>query len=148
MVRFIILSQSAKRFRYRQFTFHYGQIYYYTPKPISYATVDDLHSTMVRFIIIVIWDLRRNKKTFTFHYGQIYYLYFIIICCSRKQIYIPLWLDLLLELYVFATTDSLYLHSTMVRFIILKKPNIISNECLFTFHYGQIYYNRRGNFKI
>ena len=70
---------------------------------------------------------------------------FIMIYLSRllrnvDAIYIPLWLDLL---FLFAQVQKvfyIYLHSTMVRFIISKDFIISCIMKKFTFHYGQIYY--------
>ena len=58
------------------------------------------------------------KKTFTFQYGQIYYR-----DIDRKRedafnVYIPIWLDLLLT----------------------QRYSVIDQFTMFTFQYGQIYY--------
>ena len=37
---------------------------------------------------------------------------------SKSEIYIPIWLDLLFQLYEWKVIHSIYLHSNMVRFII------------------------------
>ena len=102
-----------------RFTFHYGQIYY---KRYSSS--------------------KRKRKLFTFHYGQIYYPSSRSVVSRQPSIYIPLWLDLLYISYISLATNSLNLHSTMVRFIIWKKLYTTSKEIIFTFHYGQIYYKR------
>ena len=39
---------------------------------------------------------------------------------------------------------STYLHSTMVRLTIIKTPIAIITSDIFTFHYGQINYNRKN----
>ena len=74
----------------------------------------DLHSTMVRFIIC-----SEQNQSF-----------------QKFDIYIPLWLDLLLfdSLYFFVARD--YLHSTMVRFIIKSGDTTFQKDYIFTFHYG------------
>ena len=45
----------------------------------------------------------------------------------RKRIYIPLWLDLLLLQTSETTNQEPYLHSTMVRFIILESEGRVAN---------------------
>ena len=78
----------------------------------------DLHSNMVRFIIGKIFKYRAIKQKFTFQYGQIYYIiiqiekhilssylhsnmvrfiiaFFVPTRLLWKDIYIPIWLDLL-----------------------------------------------------
>ena len=59
----------------------------------------NLHSNMVRFII----SIRTQYK------------------CSKRIIYIPIWLDLLLSELCQINSVSTYLHSNMVRFIISER---------------------------
>ena len=95
---------------------------------------------MVRFIIkkCGIWGNILHR--FTFHYGQIYYLSFCLYFGLKHCIYIPLWLDLLFFFRFCNNGIRIYLHSTMVRFIIFYNNLVILMLLLFTFHYGQIYY--------
>ena len=51
-------------------------------------------------------------------------------------IYIPLWLDLLLNRQLIKPELQKYLHSTMVRFIIAQNTEVIKSKRKFTFHYG------------
>ena len=51
-------------------------------------------------------------------------------------IYIPIWLDLLLERRRFTQSQFRYLHSNMVRFIIQSLPNPLLHFTKFTFQYG------------
>ena len=78
----------------------------------------NLHSNMVIFII-------RSRP----------------FCRTRaSQIYIPIWLYLLL---FFRVNDFLVfhdLHSNMVIFIICQSTNYYAVETTFTFQYGYIYY--------
>ena len=53
-----------------------------------------------------------------------------------SHIYIPLWLDLLLTSVDLDNDANKYLHSTMVRFIILFGASGYQRDILFTFHYG------------
>ena len=144
MVRFIISLYTRRERKTKRFTFHYGQIYY----------------TGVLENIIA-------YNIFTFHYGQIYYkklqnsmhfyrqiyiplwldLLFVTrdYACDRIMIYIPLWLDLLLVNITFDGDDLTYLHSTMVRFIMGVRAIIEAFKNGFTFHYGQIYYYKRSD---
>ena len=143
MVRFIIVRIRGIDTAEIRFTFHYGQIYYfnrsaecrrcdiiYIPLWLDLLSLlksrrigqkKNLHSTMVRFIILPLPSRPRFSRAFTFHYGQIYYylsaLEFLII----KNIYIPLWLDLLFQLLYCLYPCPSHLHSTMVRFIIRQK---------------------------
>ena len=73
MVRFIIKINVWEQYKRSEFTFQYGQIYYYLITKEETEQVKYLHSNMVRFIIC------RN----------------IIIVEVGKIIYIPIWLDLL-----------------------------------------------------
>ena len=140
MVRFIIEAREKIYNSFKEFTFHYGQIYYkksrqehisfyviYIPLWLDlllYKQSDlllfcrDLHSTMVRFIMIYLIDVANNGKAFTFHYGQIYYYNKRIIVFIFKAIYIPLWLDLLF----------------------IEQYNKLHVKVLFPFHYGSLYY--------
>ena len=140
MVRFIIEEYDSCFKDLEEFTFHYGQIYYsfhdydflirrfiYIPLWLDllcrYCLVRlsqfvDLHSTMVRFIMGNFTAASQGSSGFTFHYGQIYYRLQNHEENCKTNIYIPLWLDLLLK----------------------KKYNLIPSGRIFTFHYGQIYY--------
>ena len=51
-------------------------------------------------------------------------------------IYIPIWLDLLLEYLINAGADINNLHSNMVRFIIPEVITMITSIIAFTFQYG------------
>ena len=116
MVRFIMERLFMKKNSVAEFTFHYGQIYYfrlfdfftflfiiYIPLWLDLLLKNDnqvildrvhLHSTMVRFIMS--WNGR---------------------CLSLMlMIYIPLWLDLLFLSLRFGWIVRRHLHSTMVRF--------------------------------
>ena len=95
---------------------------------------------MVRFIMNDRIPARQRAVGFTFHYGQIYYVNRKMFLLRFCQIYIPLWLDLLL--FNLSSTYELRfnLHSTMVRFIMGISAYIFYTENAFTFHYGQIYY--------
>ena len=55
-------------------------------------------------------------------------------------IYIPLWLDLLSKVEYPTVKAKRDLHSTMVRFIIVREYCVNADNREFTFHYGQIYY--------
>ena len=57
-----------------------------------------------------------------------------------KNVYIPIWLDLLLLLLLYSSYSFLCLHSNMVRFIILAIMRAGIFFQMFTFQYGQIYY--------
>ena len=74
---------------------------------------------MVRFIMFNISSFSLVSISFTFQYGQIYYPSFAKPPAPFYEIYIPIWLDLLLN----------------VRLHLLK------NLQKFTFQYGQIYYH-------
>ena len=102
--------------------------------------IKDLHSTMVRFIMQFAKAALLKEIKFTFHYGQIYYHYIIYVWEITFYIYIPLWLDLLYIETYYKEQEKSYLHSTMVRFIIVFYVIGYSNKKIFTFHYGQIYY--------
>ena len=82
---------------------------------------DNLHSTMVGFIIEYKLFLGSCAPTFTFHYGWIYYFLSLLMNNSHFHIYIPLWLDLLLRSKPLLALSLMYLHSTMVGFIIINK---------------------------
>ena len=73
---------------------------------------------MVRFIIKSLIMQINRRILFTFQYGQIYYYAAEMKEHNKKAIYIPIWLDLLLDGLM--TAEDL----TMI----------------FTFQYGQIYY--------
>ena len=118
MVRFIIFICKLFFKERALFTFQYGQIYYF--KAVDYTISDDeiyipiwldllffekyrnnlsnnnLHSNMVRFIIVVQLVSLKSRQKFTFQYGQIYYEAEQKWFKNRKEIYIPIWLDLLL----------------------------------------------------
>ena len=74
---------------------------------------------MVRFIINIPTLPFECESTFTFHYGQIYYNSKPANKNNKKSIYIPLWLDLLSPNKIVFPFANRYLHSTMVRFIII-----------------------------
>ena len=75
---------------------------------------------MVRFIIIAGNQKEQLKNIFTFQYGQIYYLRVYVFYSVKFDIYIPIWLDLLLYYFIYANNIAQNLHSNMVRFIIAK----------------------------
>ena len=75
MVRFIIYGKEKPYRTMSKFTFQYGQIYYLSSQATLVRFQKDLHSNMVRFII---------KKSYFNH-------------SEYKEIYIPIWLDLLYE---------------------------------------------------
>ena len=95
---------------------------------------------MVRFIIYKFTDEGTLEIRFTFQYGQIYYAFPKNRKAFPKNIYIPIWLDLLFKKEYEANKSIIDLHSNMVRFIIDidKYRNYVLVE--FTFQYGQIYY--------
>ena len=99
-----------------------------------------LHSNMVRFIICASPITCSIPLSFTFQYGQIYYPFVKWSVGLGKSIYIPIWLDLLFICRLFNSFWYSYLHSNMVRFIILLNKNTINFNNAFTFQYGQIYY--------
>ena len=80
-----------------KFTFQYGQIYYFFYCYSLIQCDNDLHSNMVRFIIYVVSFVSFVSTIFTFQYGQIYYSVNIVFLSCINQIYIPIWLDLLLH---------------------------------------------------
>ena len=122
------------------FTFQYGQIYYardyrfffiskiiYIPIWLDllflylylvHRKLFHLHSNMVRFIIRTSDRLNSDILTFTFQYGQIYYSISQSSNDVVSRIYIPIWLDLLLNCQIEFLQFVLNLHSNMVRFII------------------------------
>ena len=99
-----------------------------------------LHSNMVRFIIDLSQEHIFTAEAFTFQYGQIYYYEVDVYKDKQPIIYIPIWLDLLQELYKPILKRQIYLHSNMVRFIIGFCPSFTLSNIKFTFQYGQIYY--------
>ena len=162
MVRFIIIVKPLSSYSAYKFTFQYGQIYYhhsvfyfvfkvfiYIPiwldllcflPLLSFLPLAHLHSNMVRFIIEVIATAETELAKFTFQYGQIYYL-----CCQFSSlynfpIYIPIWLDLLLQVECLNDSKLENLHSNMVRFIMFNINSFSLASNSFTFQYGQIYY--------
>ena len=100
----------------------------------------NLHSNMVRFIIPSDETLGRPKYLFTFQYGQIYYKRIKSFSSRRNRIYIPIWLDLLSYSIQQVMQTKKYLHSNMVRFIIVCYGHSRRTLIRFTFQYGQIYY--------
>ena len=60
----------------------------------------------------------------------------IIFSKSKTSIYIPIWLDLLYDLFCIAGTVGAYLHSNMVRFIICGDDRAVCGYFEFTFQYG------------
>ena len=97
---------------------------------------------MVRFIILATSKKLTTLSAFTFQYGQIYYILVYFIKSRQNNIYIPIWLDLLLCLDKYLYCLHKYLHSNMVRFIIVKFGRVNASYPKFTFQYGQIYYSR------
>ena len=81
---------------------------------LSFYSLNDLHSNMVRFIMIS-------------HEQNIIY---------EKDIYIPIWLDLLSDLEKAGMNRLMDLHSNMVRFIISHHTGGVPSKVLFTFQYG------------
>ena len=162
MVRFIIPDIYKMSSEIYIFTFQYGQIYYYqTCPPFSrggyiyipiwldllldnrnYQIVDntDLHSNMVRFIISNYQTPFFLSDAFTFQYGQIYYFHTCQPFFFSFSIYIPIWLDLLFNIFDCIFSCFRYLHSNMVRFIICFSNDTEIFTSKFTFQYGQIYY--------
>ena len=55
---------------------------------------------------------------------------------KNKNIYIPIWLDLLFEKVAQRIENNINLHSNMVRFIMFSNFNIIILRIQFTFQYG------------
>ena len=95
---------------------------------------------MVRFIIGNKENKENNEEKFTFQYGQIYYLQNEYKEAILKEIYIPIWLDLLSRFWREERTKNCNLHSNMVRFIIVISAFTENGIKEFTFQYGQIYY--------
>ena len=118
MVRFIMIIFLLHQIYRQKFTFQYGQIYYDIQLFMKRLRKEYLHSNMVRFIIfnqsVINWAFLK----FTFQYGQIYYANRQRILCIMRRIYIPIWLDLLLNDSNFRAQLKSDLHSNMVRFII------------------------------
>ena len=116
---------------------------------IFYLVLDsilrNLHSNMVRFIILSSHSAFAMPDIFTFQYGQIYYFRCNDIHYISSEIYIPIWLDLLLILLCLVRHKLCYLHSNMVRFIISIEEQYEAFKRAFTFQYGQIYYTIRTN---
>ena len=73
---------------------------------------------MVRFIMCVSTKKPESSDKFTFQYGQIYYAGIRDDEFLNANIYIPIWLDLLLILTKPTEQETYNLHSNMVRFII------------------------------
>ena len=73
---------------------------------------------MVRFIMEHRKLTKGEIMKFTFQYGQIYYKIQKKLDCLKIQIYIPIWLDLLLNTCALESMAQNNLHSNMVRFII------------------------------
>ena len=162
MVRFIIRSVLLFNPPPFKFTFQYGQIYYqlstillcqtkniYIPiwlDLLFYSTmlipgdVINLHSNMVRFIMPSFSVVPLSLEIFTFQYGQIYYILFSFSYFFFYFIYIPIWLDLLFYCLRIIVLQHIYLHSNMVRFIIITPDKYYIESFKFTFQYGQIYY--------
>ena len=89
-----------------------------------------------------------SKKKFTFQYGQIYYFLRDTEITFRTIIYIPIWLDLLLDYNLNIYVLESNLHSNMVRFIMIYTTSQIIILILFTFQYGQIYYGSKSKLQI
>ena len=144
MVRFIITLSLFDVYSSNTFTFQYGQIYY---------TNTSIYKTKQHIIYIPIWlDLLYQQTyqkqcqahSFTFQYGQIYYTTLRSSTFRRNIIYIPIWLDLLQCYKQQITQTKENLHSNMVRFIIHTAAGFNKLLAIFTFQYGQIYY-QNGN---
>ena len=125
MVRFIIIIHSFDTLITSPFTFQYGQIYYVDYILYVGMSVYHLHSNMVRFIILLLSRTRTYLYRFRFQYGQIYYRRTTSIRSHNNRIYIPIWLDLLLEGITSPQELLENLHSNMVRFIIRLKFRLI-----------------------
>ena len=95
MVRFIINEVITALGSAIAFTFQYGQIYYDIRIAGRTTAEIDLHSNMVRFIIQILGEPMGIPISFTFQYGQIYYRTHEENLIYEKDIYIPIWLDLL-----------------------------------------------------
>ena len=122
------------------FTFQYGQIYYTTfggnaggEAPIYIPIWLDLLLSDEALV-------NKLRIAFTFQYGQIYYPTLHYRIPNRPSIYIPIWLDLLSKKRKARRRNGNYLHSNMVRFIMALPEIRIPTWHLFTFQYGQIYY--------
>ena len=72
---------------------------------------------MVRFIMAYRFLTEYENLTFTFQYGQIYYTLPKNRTPFPKNIYIPIWLDLLCGIVALIANFETDLHSNMVRFI-------------------------------
>ena len=105
----------------------------------------DLHSNMVRFIMQTTQQREHNFQSFTFQYGQIYYANNGQFSQTSRNIYIPIWLDLLYIYKSRSFNNKWYLHSNMVRFIIQVLGEPMGIPITFTFQYGQIYYQENWN---
>ena len=127
------------------FTFQYGQIYYTLGEPQAIPISGYLHSNMVRFIIDGFMTPAEIVERFTFQYGQIYYILQKRRLQSYMPIYIPIWLDLLFDFSDEEQKEKEDLHSNMVRFIINLWSGTITLQTVFTFQYGQIYYQNQQN---
>ena len=60
----------------------------------------------------------------------------MVTIINDKEIYIPIWLDLLLKEYDLSQKEAYDLHSNMVRFIISVPGLVICMFVGFTFQYG------------
>ena len=100
MVRFIIYLENSQKEWEKKFTFQYGQIYYFKYSIDRHRFSKNLHSNMVRFIIGFRFPTFHIHHIFTFQYGQIYYVIMKNHYDSSNNIYIPIWLDLLLILFL------------------------------------------------
>ena len=63
-------------------------------------------------------------------------MHFRIQASKPRQIYIPIWLDLLSEIKELKKIIETNLHSNMVRFIILIRNKSSPFQLPFTFQYG------------
>ena len=102
---------------------------------------------MVRFIIMKNYEKSVFLNKFTFQYGQIYYYTHKQAIEYVKEIYIPIWLDLLQVFVRLLFRQILDLHSNMVRFIIFTLKLLKLGFIVFTFQYGQIYYTKHCVFE-
>ena len=153
MVRFIILCCIFNKPCICAFTFQYGQIYYtntsihqakydlfyipiwldllYDMVFILTQNIQVLHSNMVRFIINLWSGITISQIAFTFQYGQIYYTAAGYNAEIFGYFYIPIWLDLLLLLAMCLRLVFPFLHSNMVRFIMIWYKMSRSEHVLF-----------------
>ena len=117
MVRFIISFLKKTYDTLFKFTFQYGQIYYESEKKVK-EEINKFTFQYGQIYYRLQINMPRRTEKFTFQYGQIYYSEAIKTKDNLYNIYIPIWLDLLLDGFM--------------------TPSEIVER--FTFQYGQIYY--------